>query len=74
MISSDPKDVPIEFADQCICIINNKESLNEIKGSRKMKNMESLFKYQSLIYNVQSNSDVNHSGMKMRWNNNFFHH
>ena len=34
-----------------------------------MQNRESLFKYQSCIYNVQSNSDVKHSGMKMRWNN-----
>ena len=36
-----------------------------------MKNRESLFKYQSCIYNVQSNYDVNHRGMKMRWNNIF---
>ena len=34
-----------------------------------MKKRESLFKYQSRIYNVQRKYDVNHRGMKMRWNN-----
>ena len=37
-----------------------------------MKEIQSQFKYQSHIYNVQSNSDVNHKGMIMRWNNKLF--
>ena len=37
-----------------------------------MKKRESLFKYQSRIYNVQRKYDVNHRGMKMRWNNKNF--
>ena len=36
-----------------------------------MKNRESLFKYQSRIYNFQRNPGVNHRGMKMIWKNNF---
>ena len=43
--------------------------MNGLKGSTKIKNRESLFKYQSLIYNVQRNSDVNHIGMNMICNN-----
>ena len=31
-----------------------------------------LFKYQSRIYTVQRNSDVNHRGMKIIWNNKLF--
>ena len=34
--------------------------------------MESLFKYQSRLYNVERNNYVNHRGMKMRWNNKTF--
>ena len=34
----------------------------------KIQNRESLLKYQSRIYNVKINYDVNHRGMKMRWN------
>ena len=66
------KDVSIKTSDECIHIINNKERLNGLKGSAKNKNRESLFKNQSLIYNVQRNSDVNYRGMKMRWNNKMF--
>ena len=43
-----------------------------MKGSTKMKNRESLFKYKSHIYNVQRKSDVNHRCMKMIWNNKLF--
>ena len=64
--------VYIKFVDQFIHIINNKGRLNGLKGSTIMKNIESLFKYQSSIYNVQSNSDVNHRGMKIRRNNKKF--
>ena len=31
-----------------------------------------IFKYQSSLYNVQSNSDVDHRGMKMIWNDKIF--
>ena len=37
-----------------------------------MKKRESLFKYQSRIYNVQRKSVVDHRGMKMIWNNKLF--
>ena len=37
-----------------------------------MKRGESIFKYQSHIYNVQRNSDVNYIGMQMIWNNKRF--
>ena len=72
MLPSASKDISVKLSYQCINIINNKERLNGLKGSTKMKNMESLFKYQSHIYNVQMNSGVNHRGVKMRWNNKLF--
>ena len=53
-------------------ILNNKERLNGLKGSTTMQNIESLLKYQSRIYNVQRNSDVNPRGMKIIWNNKLF--
>ena len=37
-----------------------------------MKKIQSQFKYQSHIYNVQSNADVNHRAMKIRRNNKLF--
>ena len=46
--------------------------MNGLKGSQKMQKILLKFKYQSLIYNVQRNSDVNHRGMKMIWNNKIF--
>ena len=72
ILPSSSKDVSIKFAYQYIHILNNKERLNGPKGSTKMKNIESLFNYQSDIYNVQRKSDVNHRGMKMIWNNKRF--
>ena len=72
MLPSSSKEVPIKFSDRCINILNNKERLDVLKGSTKMQNIESLFKYQSRIYNVQSNYDVNHRCMKMRCNNKLF--
>ena len=65
MITSSSKDVSIKLADQCIHILNNKERSNELKGSITIKNRESLLKYQSRIYNVQRNSDVDPRGIKM---------
>ena len=47
MFTSDSKGVSIKFADQCLHILYNKEVLNRIKVSTKIKNRESLFKYQS---------------------------
>ena len=68
ILPSASKDVSVESADQYIRILNNNKRLNGVKGITKMKNRESIFKYQSRIYNVQMNSDVNHRGVKMRWN------
>ena len=46
MLPSASKYVSIKFVDQCIQMINNKVRLNGLKGTTKMKNIESLFKYQ----------------------------
>ena len=46
MLPSASKDVSIKFSCQCINIINNKDSLNGIKSSKKMQKRESLLKYQ----------------------------
>ena len=46
--------------------------MNVLKGSTKIQKRQSQFKYKSRIYNVQMNSDVNHRGMKIRWNNKLF--
>ena len=64
MLPSASKDVSNTFADQCLHILNNKEKLNGIKGSKKMQKIKSQFKYQSCIYNVQRNYGVNHRGIK----------
>ena len=72
MIPGASKDVFIIFADQNIYILNNKEKLNRIKVSTKMQKRESIFKYQSCIYNIQRSSDVNHRGMKIRHYNKLF--
>ena len=66
ILFSASKYVSIKFSYKCLHILNNKEILNGIKGSTQMQKRESLFKYQSRIYNFQSNSDVNHRGKKMR--------
>ena len=67
MLPSASKYVSINFADQCLHILNNKEILNRLKGSTKMQKIQSQFKYQSRIYNFQSISDVDHRDMKMGW-------
>ena len=72
MLPSASRYVSIKFSDKCLHIINNKEILNGLKGSTKMQKIRSQFKYQSRIYNVQNNSDVNHRGMKIIWNNKLF--
>ena len=66
------KDVSVKFTDHCINILNNEEILNRLRDSTKIENKESLFKFQSHIYSVKSNYDVNHRGMKMRCNNKRF--
>ena len=66
MLFSDAKYVAINFADQYLHILNIKEIFNGLKGSTGMKKMQSQFKYQSRIYNVQRNSDVDHRGIKIR--------
>ena len=72
MLPSASKGVYVKFSDQCIHIFNNKDRLNGLKGSTKMQERESLFKYQSRVYSVQSNYDVDHRGMKMQWDNKMF--
>ena len=72
MLPSASKDVSVKFSDQCIHILDDKDSLNGLKGSTKIKNIESLFKYKSCIYYVQGSSDVNHKGVIIRWNNKLF--
>ena len=37
-----------------------------------MQNRQSIFKFKSRFYNVQSNDDVKHRGMKLRQNNKVF--
>ena len=74
MLSSASKCISVNFLDQCLYILNNKEILNGLKGSTKIQKRQSEFKYQSFIYNVQRKSDVNHRGMKMSRNKNYFHH
>ena len=49
LFPSASNDVSIKFTDQCLHILNNKERLNGIKGSRKMEKIKSRFKYQSSI-------------------------
>ena len=39
------------------------------KNSTTIQQKESLFKYQSIFYNVQGNNYVMHRGMKLLWNN-----
>ena len=46
IIHSDSKYVSIKFSYQCIHIISNKEGINGVKGSTKIQNRESPFKYQ----------------------------
>ena len=72
MLPNASRYVSIKFSDKCLKIINNKEILNGIKGSAKMQKGNPQFKYQSLIYNVQRNSDIDDRGMKKRWNNKLF--
>ena len=72
MLPSASKCVSIKFADQYLHGPNNKEILNGLKDSTKMQKIQLQFKYQTHIYNVQRNSDVDHRGMKMRWNNILF--
>ena len=45
MLPSASKDISVQFADQCIHILNNKDRLNGLKGSTKMQKIESIFKY-----------------------------
>ena len=72
MLTSASKDVSIEFVEKFLHILNNKDRVNLLKGSTKMQHRESLFKYQSRLNNVQRNDDVNHIGIKLRWNNKIF--
>ena len=55
ILPSASKYVSNKVSDQCIYILNHKERLNRLKGSTKMQNKESIFKYKSHIYNVKRN-------------------
>ena len=46
ILPSASKYVSIKFVDQCLHIINNKEILNGLKGSKRIQNREPIFKYQ----------------------------
>ena len=72
MLPRASKYVSIKFSEKCLHILNNKYRLNLIKGSTKVKNLESLIEYQSCLYNIQSKNEVNHRGMKLRWNKKLF--
>ena len=74
MLPSASKYVFINFADQCLHIINNKDRLNRLKGITKLQKRQSRFKYQSRIYNVQRKYDVDHRGMKIRLNDILLYH
>ena len=69
ILPSVSKYVFIKFSDQYIYIIDNKYRLNGLKSSTKIQKRESLFKYQSCLYNAQRDSDVNHRCMIIIWNN-----
>ena len=68
MIPSASEYVSIKKLDQCIHMINNIQGLNGLTGSNKMQKIESLFKYQSHIHNVQRNFDAHHRGIKIKRN------
>ena len=72
IISSASKNGSINFSYQFIHILNNKDRFNRLKGITKIQNRESRFKYQSNFYNVQSNNDVKHRGLKIQCNNKLF--
>ena len=65
MLPSTSEDISVKILYQCIHILNNKEGFNGLKCSTKMQNKVSLLKYQSRIYHIQRNYDVNHRGMKI---------
>ena len=66
-LPSASKDVSVKFIDQCIHILNNKDTLNVLKVSTKMKIYKITIQISiTYIKNVQSDCDVNHRGMKMR--------
>ena len=51
MLPSASKYVSVKFVDQCLHILNNKETLNGLKVITKMQKIQSQFKYQPRIYN-----------------------
>ena len=46
MLPSASKYVSINFANQCLHILNNKERLNRLKDNTKIQKRQSQFKYQ----------------------------
>ena len=64
MITNASKYVFVNFADKCLYILNNNKILNWLRGGKNIQKRQSQFKYPLLIYNAQSNSDVDHRGIK----------
>ena len=52
--------------------IIKKYSMDSKVSEKKMQKIQSQFKYQSLIHNVQRNFDVDHRGIKIIRNNKLF--
>ena len=52
--------------------IIKKYSMDSKVSEKKMQKIQSQFKYQSLIHNVQRNFDVDHRGIKKIRNNKLF--
>ena len=69
MLPNASNKISINFEEQCFNILTNNDRLNVLKGITKIQNRESLFKSQPHFYNVQSNDDVKHRGMKLQCNN-----
>ena len=63
MLPSASRDVSINFLNQCIHILNNKDSLNGLKVRKKYKKRITI-KMSIKFSNFQRNSNVNQRGMK----------
>ena len=68
VLTSASKYVSINVLEHCLNIITNKDRLNRLKGSTKMKKREHIFKFDPGLYKIQQNDYVDHRGMKLRRN------
>ena len=55
---------PLNFSDQYIHILNNKNMLNRLKMCHKNAKDIFIFKISIIFYNVQKNNNVNYRDMK----------